>query len=51
VIPIFERVYGKAQLAKWITYWRLFFIACSEFFKYNDGEEWFVSHYLFRKSA
>ena len=26
--------------------WRLFYIACSEFFSINKGEEWFVSHYL-----
>ena len=27
---------------------RLFFIACAEFFALNDGEEWGVAHYLFK---
>jgi cyclopropane-fatty-acyl-phospholipid synthase len=26
--------------------WRLFYIACSEFFSINNGKEWYVSHYL-----
>ena len=26
--------------------WRLFYIACSEFFSIHEGDEWFVSHYL-----
>ena len=38
-----------AIATKWIVRWRLFYLACSELFKYNDGEEWFVSHYRFVK--
>jgi len=50
-LPILERTYGRAQRTKWLVYWRLFFLSCAEMFAYNGGEEWFVSHYFFRKSA
>jgi len=50
IIPIFEQTYGVDQAMKWWVYWRLFYMACAELFFYNDGNEWFVSHYLFHKT-
>lgn len=44
-----EKTYGSHQKMKWLVNWRLFFLACSELFAYNHGEEWGVSHYLFEK--
>lgn len=50
ILPIFEQTYGSPETAKlWIQRWRMFYMACSELFRYRDGREWMVSHYLFRK--
>ncbi|CAL5229419.1 g12740 [Coccomyxa viridis] len=49
VLPIMKETYGDGQGLKWMVYWRLFYLACSELFNYNGGDEWFVSHYLFKK--
>jgi cyclopropane-fatty-acyl-phospholipid synthase len=45
------QTYGKDQAVKWMVYWRLFYMACSELFGYHGGEEWGVGHYLFAKPA
>ncbi|VFQ68181.1 unnamed protein product [Cuscuta campestris] len=47
--PIMESTYGKDQALKWTVYWRTFFIAVAELFGYNDGEEWMVALFLFKK--
>jgi len=46
---IFIETYGRENSNKWWNYWRTFFIASAEFFGYKDGNEWFISHYLFKK--
>jgi hypothetical protein len=43
------QVYGPSAALKWFVYWRLFYLACSELFNYNNGEEWGVGHFLFVK--
>ena len=50
IIDIFERCYGPDQAKKWFEYWRIFFMSCAELWNFRNGEEWGVSHYLFRKA-
>jgi cyclopropane-fatty-acyl-phospholipid synthase len=44
VWPILEATYGE-DVRAWWGRWRLFFMACAEFFALEDGEEWYISHY------
>jgi cyclopropane-fatty-acyl-phospholipid synthase len=47
---LFRKVYGVGQETKWFMRWKVFFLACAELFGSNQGEEWFVTHCLFRHS-
>ena len=49
VLEIFRKTYGNDQAKVWFHRWRMFFMACSELFGYLEGEEWGVSHYVFKK--
>ena len=49
VWPVIEQTYGRDFARLWFMRWRMFFLAVSELFAYRDGNEWFVSHYLFSK--
>lgn len=49
IMPLFRQTYGADYAVKWWAYWRVFYLACAELWNYRDGEEWHVSHYLFRK--
>lgn len=49
VRALFASTYGAANVERWVARWRMFFMACSELFGYNDGNSWFVSMYSFDK--
>ena len=44
ILNIFDGHY--TNIKQWFVRWQLFFLACEELFAYNEGNEWFVSHYL-----
>jgi len=51
IMPILERTYGAKDARRWFYRWKTFFLACAELFGFNQGREWLVSHYLFRKPS
>jgi len=49
--PILAQTYGAAEVRRWWVYWRVFFMSCAELWGYAGGQQWLVSHYLFRKNG
>ena len=49
ILGIFRDTYGAANARKWWSYWRIFYMACAELWDFDEGNEWFVSHYLFKR--
>ncbi|MGH7869414.1 MAG: SAM-dependent methyltransferase, partial [Candidatus Dormibacteraceae bacterium] len=49
-LALCARIYSQDQALRWMVQWRVFVMACEELFAFRNGTEWFVSHYLFKKS-
>jgi cyclopropane-fatty-acyl-phospholipid synthase len=49
IISMFDQHYGNGKT--WFFRWRMFFLTCAEFFSINEGNDWFVSHYLLKKKS
>jgi cyclopropane-fatty-acyl-phospholipid synthase len=47
--PLFQTTYGEDFASLWWQRWRMFFMACAELFSCDDGQQWWVGHYLFSK--
>ncbi len=50
VMTVLEDTYGE-DAPRWWMRWRMFYMACAELFGYDEGRQWWVSHYLFEKPA
>jgi len=48
VMMLFKQCYGSADATKWFNRWRVFYMACSELFGYDQGQTWAVTHYLLK---
>lgn len=48
VMTVLVETYGK-DARRWWMRWRMFYMACAELFGYDEGRQWWVSHYLFEK--
>ncbi|MFT5140046.1 MAG: cyclopropane-fatty-acyl-phospholipid synthase [Lysobacterales bacterium] len=49
IMPILKETYGSTDAGRWFMRWRIFFMACAELFGHDNGREWYVSHYLFKR--
>jgi cyclopropane-fatty-acyl-phospholipid synthase len=47
LMPLFESTYGAEAASTWWVRWRLFFLSVEELFGWDQGRQWWVSHYLF----
>jgi cyclopropane-fatty-acyl-phospholipid synthase len=50
ILKLFHRDLSMAEAHRTFYRWRIFFLACAETFRFRNGQEWWVSHYLFKKT-
>lgn len=50
VLEVLAAAYGSKDARRWSQRWRMFWMACAELFGYEDGRQWLVAHYRFRKA-
>jgi len=48
VLAVLREAYGPAA-PLWFQRWRMFWMACAELFAFDEGQQWGVAHYRFRR--
>lgn len=51
VRDILSTAYGPDLEDRWWMRWRIFFMACAELFAFESGKQWYVGHYLLKRSG
>ena len=51
ILTLFSDTYGPGDARRWFQRWRIFFMAGAEFWGTRRGQEWYVSHYLFKRRS
>jgi cyclopropane-fatty-acyl-phospholipid synthase len=49
-LSVLAAAHGPDEAPRWLQRWRIFFMACAELFGHRQGQEWWVSHYLFERA-
>lgn len=49
ILKLFHQDLSMGEAHRTFNRWRIFFLACAETFGFSNGQEWWVSHYLFKK--
>ncbi len=49
IMMLLRDTYGDAHAPTWWMRWRMFYFSVAELFGYDNGQQWWVSHYLFDK--
>lgn len=49
ITPVLESTYGEENAEMWRNRWRIFYMSCAELFGLRNGQEWWVTHYLFER--
>ena len=49
IMMLLRDTYGEADASTWWMRWRMFYFSVAELFGYDQGQQWWVGHYLFNK--
>ena len=49
ILKLFKEELSPKEARPAFNRWRIFFLACAETFRFRNGQEWWISHYLFKK--